>query len=726
MTYISIDIKIIPGGPYPGCDLIKGCDPDLNQAKNLKNKLRNEKSPYLLQHAGNPVNWYPWGNEAFVASKEENKPIFLSIGYSTCHWCHVMEKESFEDGSVAEMMNRVFINIKVDREERPDIDKIYMTVAQMMTGSGGWPLTIIMTPEKKPFFSGTYIPRQSQPGRMGMLELIPRIEEIWNSKKGEILDSAEKITSKILEFSNAGTPAELDGSILEEAFLALHRTFDSKYGGFGDSPKFPTAHNLIFLLNYWKKTGNDKAIQMVEKTLTSMREGGIWDHIGMGFHRYSTDRKWILPHFEKMLYDQALGALAYTDAFGASGKIYYKETAVEILKYVSENMKSGEGGFYSAQDADSEGEEGTFYVWDINEIESLFSKEEAGLIIEVFNIKREGNYLDQATGEQTGKNIFYLSKSLDLLAVELNTTRKILEQKLEKARSKLNDQREKRIHPFKDDKILTDWNGLMISAFARAARVFNIKEYEKTAEEAIGFIFKKMFKEDGSLCHRYREGQADFEANLDDYAFLIMALLELYETGFKTDHLKKAIKLNNTLIKHFWDSTNGGFYFTSDKSEKLISRQKESYDGAIPSGNSVSMFNLAKLSRITGDRALEEKALKIADHFSGIIKNSPSSHTYMLAALSFIYGPAYEVFIVGKKDSTQTLNIIRAINSNYIPNKIIVFKPSDEKDSEIDKISDFSRNLKLINGKTTVYVCKNYYCKLPTNDAGKMLELLND
>ncbi len=705
---------------------MKGCDPDLNQANNLKNKLIHEKSPYLLQHAGNPVNWYPWGDEAFNASKNENKPIFLSIGYSTCHWCHVMEKESFEDSGVAEMMNRVFVNIKVDREERPDIDKIYMTVAQMMTGSGGWPLTIIMTPEKKPFFSGTYIPRDSQHGRMGMLELIPRIEEIWNSKKDEILDSAEKITSKIVEFSNAGAPTELNESILEDAFLALHNTFDSKYGGFGDSPKFPTAHNLIFLLGYWKKTGNDKAMQMVEKTLTSMRNGGIWDHIGMGFHRYSTDREWILPHFEKMLYDQALGALAYTDAFAATGKSYYKETAVEILKYVSENMRSGEGGFYSAQDADSEGEEGTFYVWDIKEIESLFPEKEAGLIIEVFNIKKDGNYLEQATGEQTGKNIFYLSKSIDLLAGELNTTQIVLKQRLEKARVKLNDIREKRIHPFKDDKILTDWNGLMVSAFARAARVFNMKEYEEIAEEAIQFIFKKMFKEDGFLYHRYREGQVDIEANLDDHAFLIMALLELYEVGFKTGHLKKAIKLNDVLIKNFWDISKGGFYFTSDKSEKLISRQKESYDGAIPSGNSVSMLNLAKLSRITGDRSFEDKALKISDYFSGTVKNSPSSHTYMLTALSFIYGPANEVFIVGKKDSTQTLKIIRTLNSNYLPNKIVVFKPSDEKDSEIDKISDFSKNLKLINGKTTVYVCKNYYCKLPTNDTGKMLELLND
>lgn len=698
----------------------------MNPPENLKNKLGYEKSPYLLQHADNPVNWYPWGEEAFNASEEENKPIFLSIGYSTCHWCHVMEKESFEDISVAKMMNKAFVNIKVDREERPDIDKIYMTVAQMMTGSGGWPLTIIMTPEKKPFFAGTYIPKQSQHGRIGMLELIPRIEEIWNLQKDEILDSAEKITSKITEFSNGGPPEKLDESILEKAFLALSKMFDSEYGGFGNAPKFPTAHNLMFLLNYWKKTGNEKALQMVEKTLISMRNGGIWDHIGMGFHRYSTDRKWILPHFEKMLYDQALNALAYIDAFQATGKSNYKETTIEIFKYILGSMRSKEGGFYSAQDADSEGKEGTFYVWNIDEIKNILSEKDAGIVAEVFNLKEKGNFLEEATREQTGSNIFYLNKSIARSASDLYISEEIMKKKLENARLKLNIEREKRVHPFKDDKILTDWNGLMITAFARAARVFNIKGYEEVAEEAIEFIFKKMFKKNNFLYHRYREGQVDIEANLDDYAFLIMALLELYESGFKTEHLKRAIKLNDTLIKHFLDSSNGGFYFTSDKSEKLISRQKESYDGAIPSGNSVSMLNLVKLSRITGDRDLEGKALKIADFFSGIIKNSPSSHTHMMASMSFIYGPSYEVFVVGKKDSTNTLNILNVLNSNYLPNKVVIFRPSNEKESEIDKISDFSKSLKVIDGKTTVYVCKNYYCKLPTNDIDKILELLND
>ncbi len=698
----------------------------MSNKENLTNKLRHEKSPYLLQHAGNPVNWYPWGEEAFNDSKKDNKPIFLSIGYSTCHWCHVMEKESFENNSVAKMMNKAFINIKVDREERPDIDKIYMTVAQMMTGSGGWPLTIIMTPEKKPFFAGTYIPRQSQSGRIGMLELIPKVEEIWNSKKDEILDSADKITSKIAEFSDSGPVEQLDESILEKAFLSLSESFDSKYGGFVRAPKFPTAHNIMFLLNYWKKTGNNKAMQMVEKTLVSMRNGGIWDHIGMGFHRYSTDRKWILPHFEKMLYDQALNAMAYTDAFQATGKNKYRETAQDIFKYVLGEMRSKEGGFYSALDADSEGKEGTFYVWDMDEINNILSEKDAGIISEVFNLTEKGNFMEEATRDQTGSNIFYLNKPISLIAGELNISPGNLNEKLEDARIKLNSVREKRVHPFKDDKILTDWNGLMITAFARASRVFNNKEYEEVAEDAMEFIFKKMFKNNNFLCHRYREGQAYIEANLDDYAFLIMALLELYETGFKTDHLKKALKLNDILIKNFWDSVNGGFYFTSDNGEKLISRQKESYDGAIPSGNSVSMLNLVKLSRITGNRDLERKALKIVDIFSGLMKNSPASHTQMMSAMSFIYGPSYEVFVVGEKDSTHTLNILDKLNSNYLPNKVVIFRPSGEKNSEIDKISDFSKNLKLIDNKTTAYVCKNYYCKLPTNDPVKMLELLND
>lgn len=698
----------------------------MNTIKNLKNKLRHEKSPYLLQHAGNPVNWYPWGEDAFNDSKKENKPIFLSIGYSTCHWCHVMEKESFENDDIAKLMNKAFVNIKVDREERPDIDKIYMTVAQMMTGSGGWPLTIIMTPEKKPFFAGTYIPRQSQSGRIGMLDLVPKVEEVWNSKNDDILDSAEKITSKIAEFSSSGPQEKLDESILEKAFLALSGVFDSEYGGFGHAPKFPTAHNIMFLLNYWKKTSNDRAMQMIEKTLISMRDGGIWDHIGMGFHRYSTDRKWILPHFEKMLYDQALNAMAYTDSFQATGKIEYKETAAGIFKYVLSNMKSLEGGFFSAEDADSEGEEGTFYVWNTKEIENILSKKDASIISKVFNLSEKGNFMEEATREQTGNNIFYLTKTIASLAGELKISPDSLKDLLEKARLKLYGIREQRVHPFKDDKILTDWNGLMIAAFARAAKVFNNKEYEEIAEKAIEFLFNKMFTSDGLLYHRYRDGQADIEANLDDYAFLIMALLELYESGFNVEHLKRAIKLNEILIKHFWDEADGGFYFTSDTGEKLISRQKESYDGAIPSGNSVSMLNLIKLSRITGDSGLEGKALKIAEFFSGLLKNSPASHTHMMSAMAFIYGPSYEVFIVGEKDSTQTLNILKKLNSKYLPNKVVIFRPSNEEDSEIDKISDFSKSLKMLDKKTTAYVCKNYYCKLPTNDPEKILELLNE
>ena len=686
----------------------------------IQNRLSKEKSPYLLQHANNPVDWYPWCDEAFEKAKSEDKPVFLSIGYSTCHWCHVMAHESFEEEEVAKLMNDAFVSIKVDREERPDIDGIYMTVCQMLTGSGGWPLTIIMTPDKEPFFAGTYFPKDQRFGRPGMLEMIPQIKQAWNSRREEIIKSADKISSAVAQNSNLPAGDFLNDEILEKAFTDFQIRFDEENGGFGNAPKFPTPHNFFFLLRYWKKRGDNSALEMVKKTLIEMRKGGIHDHIGFGFHRYSTDSHWLVPHFEKMLYDQALLATAYIETYQATKEEIFKSTAEEILKYVMRDMTSPEGGFYSAEDADSEGEEGKFYLWDEEELRNILG-EDSNLIIKIFNCEKDGNWIDPTIGGAPGTNILHLGKSYKELAKENELKADELKNKTDRARNKLFKARKKRVHPYKDDKILTDWNGLMISAFAKAAQVFDEKEYVEKAESAVEFIFQKLRTENGRLLHRYRQGEAGIPANIDDYSFLIAGLLDLYEASFKVTYLKSAIELNQTLQNSFWDSTNGGFYFTADDSEKLISRQKEIYDGAIPSGNSVALLNLLKLGRFTGDTIYEKKANQLVMAFSSVIKNSPIAFSQFLASLDFAFGPSKEIVIVGKKNNPESEKVLNFIRKKFIPNKVLLFK--EEEDQNLAGIAKFTVDQKPLNGKTTVYVCENFNCKMPVTEL-KELEIL--
>jgi len=686
----------------------------------IQNRLSKEKSPYLLQHANNPVDWYPWCDEAFEKAKSEDKPVFLSIGYSTCHWCHVMAHESFEEEEVAKLMNDAFVSIKVDREERPDIDGIYMTVCQMLTGSGGWPLTIIMTPDKEPFFAGTYFPKDQRFGRPGMLEMIPQIKQAWNSRREEIIKSADKISSAVAQNSNLPAGDFLNDEILEKAFTDFQKRFDEENGGFGNAPKFPTPHNFFFLLRYWKKRGDNSALEMVKKTLIEMRKGGIHDHIGFGFHRYSTDSHWLVPHFEKMLYDQALLATAYIETYQATKEEIFKSTAEEILKYVMRDMTSPEGGFYSAEDADSEGEEGKFYLWDEEELRNILG-EDSNLIIKIFNCEKDGNWIDPTIGGAPGTNILHLGKSYKELAKENELKADELKNKTDRARNKLFKARKKRVHPYKDDKILTDWNGLMISAFAKAAQVFDEKEYVEKAESAVEFIFQKLRTENGRLLHRYRQGEAGIPANIDDYSFLIAGLLDLYEASFKVTYLKSAIELNQTLQNSFWDSTNGGFYFTADDSEKLISRQKEIYDGAIPSGNSVALLNLLKLGRFTGDTIYEKKANQLVMAFSSVIKNSPIAFSQFLASLDFAFGPSKEIVIVGKKNNPESEKVLNFIRKKFIPNKVLLFK--EEEDQNLAGIAKFTVDQKPLNGKTTVYVCENFNCKMPVTEL-KELEIL--
>ena len=692
--------------------------------KKHHNRLMDEKSPYLLQHAHNPVDWYAWGPEAFEKAKRENKPIFLSIGYSTCHWCHVMAHESFEDPEVARLLNEVFVCIKVDREERPDIDNIYMRVCQMMTGSGGWPLTILMTPDKKPFFAGTYIPKESRYGRTGMLELIPRIKEVWQTKHDEILKSADQITAGLNQLSIGSKGSELDESTLRTAYEQLAGRFDERYGGFANAPKFPSPQNLLFLLRYWQSTDDEKALGMVEKTLQSMRNGGMYDHIGFGFHRYSTDPRWLVPHFEKMLYDQAMLAIAYIEAYQATGKKEYGDTVKEIFSYVLRDMTDPMGGFYSAEDADSEGEEGKFYVWAEDEVRQILKGEELDLIISVFNIEKAGNFKEEAAARSTGANILHLEKSLAEIAFKMKTSVEDLKMRIETARRKLFTVRSGRIRPHRDDKVLTDWNGLMIAALAKGAQVFNEPKYADAAGRAMDFILETMRRPDGRLLHRYRDGQAAVLANVDDYAFLIWGLLELYETTFDTGYLKTALDLNKELVKHFWDDQNGGFYFTADDAEELIVRQKEIYDGAIPSGNSVTMLNLLKLARITADSDLEKKAIKIMLAFSSDVAKMPSGYTQMMVALGFGIGPSYEIVIVGDPQARDTKDMLDALRRHFIPNKVVLLKPDDQKSPDIIRLAEFTKDQSSIDGKATAYVCLDYACKLPTTDTEKMLELL--
>lgn len=607
--------------------------------KKYQNRLLYEKSPYLQQHAHNPVNWFPWKEEAFNKANKENKPVFLSIGYSTCHWCHVMAHESFEDESVARLINEIFIPVKVDREERPDIDKVYMQVAILMTGSGGWPLTIFLTPDKTPFFAATYIPKNNQYGHKGLIEILQQVKELWKYQQNKLLEQGNQLIDALQKNSVNLNGEILTNEILERAYQEFSDRFDNKAGGFGKAPKFPSPHQLLFLLRYWKRTENEQALAMVEKTLQSMQAGGIFDHIGFGFHRYSTDKNWILPHFEKMLYDQALLSMSYLEAYQMTGKIIYSDTARKILNYVTRDMMSEEGGFYSAEDADSEGEEGKYYLWTEKELKDILDKDEFVFVKKYFNIETEGNlYKKGQPGEIFGnRNIFYKGFQEQTRA---DITKEIVVSdtgKWEKIREKLYGIRAKRIPPDKDRKILTDWNGLIIAALAKAAQVLEDEDFLEVAKEAADFIFRRLEDSSNHLLHRYSEGDAAIPGFLDDYAFLIWGLLELYKATFSNEYLQKALDLNKVLFLDFWDEKNGGFYFTSANNEQLLIRQKEVYDGAIPSGNSVAFYNLIKLADFTGNKQFKQRAYQLLKAFSPMVEQNPSAYAYFLTGVDLLY-----------------------------------------------------------------------------------------
>jgi len=691
------------------------------ESENTLNHLKDEKSPYLLQHRDNPVDWYPWGEEAFQKAKDENKPIFLSIGYSTCHWCHVMSRESFQDPEIGQLINQVFVPVKVDREERPDIDSIYMTVCQMITGSGGWPLTIIMTPDLKPFFAGTYFPKDTGPRGTGLRDLILNVHELWENQEGELLKSADELTVSLEKISQGKPGDSLPPEIITQTYHSLQENFDQQYAGFGTNQKFPTPHHLLFLLRYWKQTGETEALNMIQETLKAMRKGGIYDHIGFGFHRYTVDQQWIIPHFEKMLYDQALLAMAYTEAYQATGETEYRETAEEVLEYILRDMRSPEGGFYSAEDADSEGEEGKFYLWTAEEIQDLLGPEDGALFQTVYSISPEGNFKDEARGIKTGKNILHRTKTWDEISAELEIPSDQLWWKMEHAREVLFPAREARIHPGKDDKILTDWNGLVITALSIAGRVFGREDYLVDAGEAVDFIMTHLHSQ-GRLQHRWREGESAIEGNLDDYAYLIWGLLELYQATFQAEYLIAALKLNQTLTKHFWDNEEGGYYFTPDHAPQILVRQKEAYDTALPSGNSVQQMNLERLYLLTGENNFRETSESLEKYFSPTMKQTPAAFTMFLSAIMFQTSPSFEVTILGEKDSLDTQGMLKALQKEYLPQVVLVLKSSS--DDLIKELIPSLENKTMVGNQATAYVCGDGTCQAPVNTPEELINLL--
>ena len=705
--------------------LIWNCQNNTMTKKEIKqNRLKDSQSPYLLQHASNPVDWYPWSDVAFKKAKKENKPIFLSIGYSTCHWCHVMEHESFEDSTVASLMNSNFINVKVDREEMPEVDHLYMAVCQAMTGRGGWPLTIIMTPEKKPFFAGTYFPKEGRGKTPGMLQLIPSLANAWENKQSEIKNSISKIENYLLEINTSKPGKNWNENIIKTAFSDFSSKFDSDFGGFGRAPKFPSPHNLILLLRYSKIYNDQNALKMVEITLDNMRLGGIFDHIGLGFHRYSTDRRWFLPHFEKMLYDQAMIAMAYLEAYQITKKQKYGNVAEEIFTYVLRDMTDPKGGFYSAEDADSEGEEGTFYVWDKAELIEVLGQENGEKFSKIFGFIKGGNFHDEASGQTTGKNIPYFPIELDSILNKLEMSSENFNNFIEESRKKLFLKREKRIHPLKDDKILTDWNGLMIAALSQGGRILNNPEYTEAAQKSVNFMQKYLRDDNGKLFKRYRLGKSGLSPHIDDYSFMVWGLLDLYENTFEVEHLETAIELTKIMIEDFSDST-GGFYIGSKHAEKLMVRSKDSYDGALPSGNSVAAMNLFRLSKITGDIYWEKLAEKTLRAFTGQAEKSPSGFSHMLTAFIFNLKFPKELVIVAEKNNSEIRDFINSVQNVYSPNKVIILKTRSTS-NKLNKLAPWLKNHEMINNKPTFYLCENFSCKQPTTNIDTILNYLNE
>jgi uncharacterized protein YyaL (SSP411 family) len=681
----------------------------MQHPKKYTNRLVNETSPYLLQHGHNPVDWYAWGDEAFERARREDKPVLVSIGYSACHWCHVMEHESFEDEETAAIMNENFINIKVDMEERPDIDRIYMDFVQMTTGSGGWPLNVFLSPDKLPFFGGTYFPPVNRYNMPSFQRILTSVADAWATRREELLISANEVLGEMRRVGLAETSGEsLSGSLLDAAFQSFVRYFDAANGGFGGAPKFPPAMGLEFLLRYYTRTKNENALEMVTKTAVKMAHGGIYDQLGGGFHRYSVDSVWLVPHFEKMLYDNAQLARIYLHIFQATGDEFYKRIAVETLEYVRREMSDAQGGFYSTQDADSEGVEGKFFVWTPQEIEDVLGEEDARIFCFYYDVSEEGNFEE--------KNILNVSYTLDAAAKALKVSPGRLQEVLENGREKLFPAREKRVKPFRDEKILTAWNGLMLASFAEAAAILNSQDYLEIARKNADFILEQLQK-DGYLLRTWKEGKAKLNAYLEDYANFADALVELYQVSGDAKYLREAKRLAELMITEFWDEESGGFYFTANNHEQLLVRKKDYFDNATPSGNSVAADVLLKLARLTGEEKYERFAVTVLRLAASQIRRYPQGFGRMLSALEFYFNPTKEIVILGDADELKA-----EIWREYLPNKVVVLAENAGENAEFIPLL---RDRKLIDGKPAAYVCENFACQKPVTTAAELREQLN-
>jgi uncharacterized protein YyaL (SSP411 family) len=710
------------------------------------NRLANEKSPYLLQHAHNPVDWYAWGPEAFEKARAENKPIFLSIGYSTCHWCHVMERESFENDQIAEVLNREYVAIKVDREERPDVDRIYMTFVQATTGGGGWPMSVWLTPALQPFFGGTYFPPENRWGHPGFGSVLTQVADAWRNDREKVAESAADVVEQLKKHvavapAHAGAVA-FDQATLESGFSVFRRTFDTRLGGFGGAPKFPRPSVFNFLLRYYARTGNQEALDMVLLTLREMAKGGMHDQLGGGFHRYAVDERWFVPHFEKMLYDQAQLAISYLEAFQITGDGQYAATARRIFDYVLRDMTDADGGFYSAEDADSavsaehpdRKSEGAFYIWSRAEIQEALgqggapdeaSGEAADWFCYRYGVEADGNVEHDPHGEFTGRNILYQAHTDEQTAARFGQPLEAVSAALRQAEATRFQARTKRVRPHLDDKVLTSWNGLMISALAMGGAILVEPRYAEGARRAAEFIIARLYNaETGVLLRRYRQGDAAIPGFLDDYALFVQGLLDLYEAQFDLRHLQLARRLTEKQRELFEDADNGGFFSSAAGDTSLVLRVKEDYDGAEPSGNSVAAMNLLRLARMANHAGFRESAEKTFAAFGPRLSHVPMAVPQMLAACEWVMAQPREIILAGEKDGADTLELLRRLRSHFVPSKVVLLVDSAEAQAVLAAWIPAIASMTKLHQRAAAYVCRNYTCQLPVSEADQLAKLI--
>jgi hypothetical protein len=701
------------------------------------NQLADQKSPYLLQHAHNPVDWYPWGPTAFEKAQRENKPIFLSIGYSTCHWCHVMERESFENQQTADILNRDFVAIKVDREERPDIDRIYMTFVQATTGSGGWPMSVWLTPDLQPFFGGTYFPPVNRFGHPGFPAVLTQIATAWRTQHAQILDSARDTVEQLrkqvqVQPTHTGW-ADIDAATIDTGFFVFRRTFDSHLGGFGGAPKFPRPSVHNFLLRYYARTKSEDALEMVLKTLREMAKGGMHDQLGGGFHRYSVDERWFVPHFEKMLYDQGQLAIAYLEAFQITHDPQYAAVARRIFDYVLRDMTDSGGAFYSAEDADSAADasqpnvkgEGAFYIWSAAEIRALVEAPVSDWFFHRYGVLEGGNVSNDPHEEFTGRNILYQANEIEDTALHFDRTAGEIRAGLERAGETLLAARGKRPRPHLDDKVLTSWNGLMISALALGGAVLDEPRYAEAARTAAEFLIAHMVDpQSGILLRRYRDGDAAIPGFLDDYALFAQALLDLYETQFDRRHLDLALRLAEKQRELFEDTAQGAFFSSTEGASGLVLRVKEDYDGAEPSGNSVALMNLLRLAQITNREDLRASAERLLAAFAARLTAAPVALPQMLAACEFRLGEPRQIILVGDRDAADTKALLRTLYSRFVPHRIVLLVDSPEARAALSADIPTIAAMERIEGHASAYVCRDYTCQLPVYESDRFAELI--